>query len=593
VFFFGGSNNAVLAARVIELNHAVASLDALKNRFYGAAGSIAPAEVGAAAAPVLGVGPDESLILVRESLAENGVQHLHFEQRFRNIPVWGNRVVVSRRQTTGQFVGLRGSVVLGITNDVQEMTPNISAQDALQRVQASFRLSPPSSGSNATAINSRFMNESTRLVIFVRPSDLIAKLSYEVTFFAILNSETGAASRPVFFIDAKTGETIYQYEGLTTADGTGPGGNQKTGHYRYGPGQTFPPFSVTEAGGGDCSLSNPLVDTENLNEGTVDIGLPFKYRCYENTTKQINGAFAPMNDAHFFGAIIYNMWKDWYGTAPISQKLTMRVHYGNQFENAFWNGKAMYFGDGQTLFYPLVALDVTSHEIAHGYTEQHSNLTYSKQSGGINEAFSDMAGETAEFYRNSGSPPDFLVGPSIFKQANAALRYMCDPTKDGRSIASAKNYYDGLDVHYSSGVFNKAFCSLAKTTGWDARKAFHVFQVANRDFWTPSTNFQTGAEGVRDAAQAQGYSTNDVCNAFAAVDISITCAPAAKNYLYTTLRIITKNASRGCAASDWSCMTNLCKQDLGQTAWRGWGGCHSHSGDYICNFECGQVRQLF
>ena len=233
-----------------------------------------------------------------------------------------------------------------------------------------------------------------------------------------------------------------------------------------------------------------------------------------------------MNDAYYFAAVIHRMWSDWYKEPPVSQKLVMRVHYGASFENAFWNGRAMYFGDGQTTFYPLVSLEVTSHEIAHGYTEQHSGLVYDQQSGGINEAFSDMAGMAAEYYanwmQNPSNPkePDFLIGKSIMKQ-QAALRNMCDPSTIGISIDSAKNYYDGLDMHFSSGVFNKAFCVLAKSPGWDTRKAFQVFQVANRDYWTPLTNFQNGAEAVRDAAKALGFPVDDVRNAFAAVYIIV------------------------------------------------------------------------
>ena len=65
------------------------------------------------------------------------------------------------------------------------------------------------------------------------------------------------------------------------------------------------------------------------------------------------------------------------------------------------------------------------------------------------------------------------------------------------------------------------------------------------------------------------------------------------SYIYDTLRVITKNASRGCNSGDWNCMANLCKQDLGQTAWRGWGGCDPHNNDYICYFECSVVKSTF
>ena len=67
--------------------------------------------------------------------------------------------------------------------------------------------------------------------------------------------------------------------------------------------------------------------------------------------------------------------------------------------------------------------------------------------------------------------------------------------------------------------------------------------------------------------------------------------PAGPNrYQYTTLRVVNSGAPRGCGYSDWNCMTNLCKADLGSTAWRGWAGCWSSDGNWICYFDCEQVK---
>src|SRR5689334_16951736 len=65
------------------------------------------------------------------------------------------------------------------------------------------------------------------------------------------------------------------------------------------------------------------------------------------------------------------------------------------------------------------------------------------------------------------------------------------------------------------------------------------------------------------------------------------------SYIYSTLRVIRQSASRGCGSGDWSCMTNLCKADLGPDAWRGWSGCDNQGDGYICFFECSQVRKTF
>jgi vibriolysin len=195
----------------------------------------------------------------------------------------------------------------------------------------------------------------------------------------------------------------------------------------------------------------------------------------------------------------------------------MRVHYSSNYENAFWDGSAMTFGDGQNTFYPLVSLDVSAHEVSHGFTEQNSGLIYNGKPGGLNEAFSDMAGEAAEFYMKGSN--DWLVGKDIFK-GNGALRYMNNPTQDGRSIDNQSNYYSGMDVHYSSGVYNKAFYNLATTPGWDTQKAFIVMARANQLYWSAGVGWDLAGNGVMDAACDLNYDPNDVKAALAAVGVN-------------------------------------------------------------------------
>jgi len=329
-------------------------------------------------------------------------------------------------------------------------------------------------------------------------------------------------SRPTGFVDATTGEVISHWEGLTTKLATGPGGNEKTGQYFYG--TDFDSLMVTD----DCKMSSDNVDTIDLNNRTSGGSIHVISPCNEtpdNTYKFVNGAYSPINDGHAFGEAVFNMYKDWYDTAPLSFKLKVRLHFSNNFENAFWDGRQMTFGDGKDKFYPLVSLDVMSHEVSHGFTEQQSGLIYREQSGGINEAFSDMAGEAAEFYINQKpTGNDWLVGADIFKgEAGTALRYFEDPEKDGRSISHADKFVSGMNVHYSSGVFNRAFYLLANTNGWDVHKAFDVFVLANQIYWHPAANYDSAACGVSKATTDLGYRNQDVTKAFEAVGVNATC----------------------------------------------------------------------
>ena len=267
-------------------------------------------------------------------------------------------------------------------------------------------------------------------------------------------------------------------------------------------------------------MTSPNVDTFNMNHATSGSGTLFSFTCPTNNYQTINGAYSPLNDGHFFGNVVFNMYQDWLGQRPISGKLQMRIHYGTNYENAFWDGTAMSYGDGGSTFHPLVSLGVTSHEVSHGYTEQHSNLVYSGMSGGMNEAFSDMAGEAAAWYmRGTGT---FMVGDDI-KKGSGAMRYMYNPELDGISIGHASKYTSSMDVHHTSGVFNKAFYTLAKTSGWTVRKAFEVMADANRVYWTANSTFNQGACGVEKAAADRGYNVADVTAAFNVVGVTGGC----------------------------------------------------------------------
>lgn len=331
---------------------------------------------------------------------------------------------------------------------------------------------------------------------------------------------------------------------LSQAYGTGPGGNTKTGEYRYGDTSAGADFSHLDVGsdGTTCTMSNANVKTVDLNHGTRG-ATPYGFACPENTYQQINGAYSPLNDAHYFGAVVYDMYTAYVGLPPLTFQLAMRVHYSTNYENAFWDGSAMTFGDGYTTFYPLVSLDVSAHEVSHGFTEQNSNLTYSGESGGINEAYSDIAGEAAEFFMRGSN--DFLVGADILKATTGALRYMCNPTQDGKSIDNIANYSAGLDVHYSSGIYNKAFCTLAKTTGWTTQTAFQAFAKANQSYWTPSTGFADGAQGVVDAADNLGSSAQDVIDAFAVVGITGLVLPGTSTPPPSEIVLSASGATRG------------------------------------------------
>jgi Zn-dependent metalloprotease len=462
----------------------------------------APSEAAARHAELLGLDAESTLTVINHRVDREGTNYYRYQQNFRGVPIFGEQVIVSEGR--GQVRNLFGRKVSGLAADLPRGATDMGgARAMLLGKQAALGARLP---------QLLIERDSARRTIFI-DDDNRAHLAYLVTFFAD-KAGGGAPTRPFVIVDAGNGKVLRQWDGLTTdLIGTGPGGNLKTGQYEYG--LDFGNNDVAVSGS-TCTMNNSNVKTVNLNGGTSG-STAFAFTCPRNTVKQINGAYSPLNDAHYFGKVVYDMYNAYVGVAPLSFQLTMRVHYSTNYENAFWDGSSMTFGDGANTFYPLVSLDVSSHEVSHGFTEQNSNLTYSGRSGGINEAYSDMAGEAAEHFMKGSA--DFLVGADIFK-SNGALRYMANPPQDGRSIGNAADYYPGLDVHYSSGVYNKAFYTLAHTAGWNTPDAFRVFARANQLYWTPDIGFNAGACGVGTAATDLGLSAANVATAFAAVGVT-------------------------------------------------------------------------
>jgi Zn-dependent metalloprotease len=531
----------------IDIRRSEKILAELRRRIEAAEPAISPEASSDLIREAIGLSEDNSLQLVRSSSDRRGNTHLHYQRRVRGVPVWGEEIVVTR-DGDGDVTRAYGTVAMGLAGQLETTQPKVGEAEVLKGAKDLVRRG------YGIAPGLTFQEDSVRLVVYNDEGS--ARLSYEVTLFADIVNE-GNPTNPTFIFDAQDGHLIRRFEGLrrfaapedmdggraadragtqrqmiapviederssaaaTDGYGTGPGGNEKTTRYTYG--GTYDPFPVTVEGN-IYIMRAANVQSVNLIHGTSGTE-PFRYNGPENTYKEINGAYSPINDAQFFGNAVYQMCQAWYGIDPLSVRLTQWVHYGRNHENAHWfsASKTMAYGDGYRRFYPLVSLDVCAHEVMHGFTDEHSDLIYDGQSGGMNEAFSDMAGEAAENYMRGNN--DFEVGASIFKRPGEALRYMSDPPRDGRSIDSANDYYEGLDVHYSSGVYNKAFYTLA--TRWDdVRKSFNVFMYANQHTWTPNETFVTAATKVVDAAEALGYPQEDVEDvraAFAAVDINL------------------------------------------------------------------------
>ncbi len=446
-----------------------------------------------------------------ESEDKNGVKHFRYQQLYKGLPVYGHHIL--KHVNNSNKAMFTGNVVQEIHLDLADVKPvaGFSKDVALAQAKETFIKK-----SKMVAAETVFTNEKSELSIYQDKKNGEAKLVYIVSFFADAK-KSGKPARPFYVIDAKTKELVHYWNNLNTdKEGYGPGGNLKTGFYLYGSSYEKLDVRVDDSGWTkDCYMENSDVRTVHMNyqEWGDDT---YSFPCYWSGMDAINGAASPLNDAHFFGNKIVEMYHNWYDTTPLPFQLVMRTHYGFAFENAFWDGETMTFGDGFMSFYPLVAADVAAHEVSHGVTQFNSNLQYEGQSGGMNESFSDMAGEAMKFYIHGHN--NWKVGSDIARTMDA-LRYMDDPTKDGMSIGDARDYSDDLDVHFTSGVYNKAFYLLATHDGWNVKKAFEVMLDANKHYWTPFSTYTDAADGVMQSAKNLGYDVNAVVATFAGVGI--------------------------------------------------------------------------
>lgn len=506
---------------------------------------------------IAGIGIQE----IKRSVDFNKTLHVRVQQTYMGYPVWGGDAVLHIKQgdKTGRSIAnvmqaasnhsssMNGVIYKNIKPDLMDAPQYIFS---VEQAKKAFDIAVADHRREVGATVSAKL-ESNQLIVYIDDKNK-AHWAYHVIFSAGEAPSEKIPAKPSYIIDAVSLDTYVKWNeiksleeaALTDVLGGGFGGNKKTGKLTYdGLANHLPGLKIKrDASNNLCYFRNEevLVQTCTGKSSCGDI-IDFKVACNKTDPKHnnvywngeqdaINGAYSPSNDALFSASITKELYAKWYDLPVLVDEknqpmlLTMVIHLP-KYENAYWNGYAMYFGDGENTFYPLVSLGVTAHEISHGFTQQHADLVYYGQSGGMNEAFSDMAAQAAEFYAYGENK--WEIGSEIFKAENEALRYMDQPSKDcdGRepgdycSIDHVSQYSSGLDVHFSSGIYNHVFYLMSTAPGWNTKKAFDIMVKANQHYWTSTTNFVKGACGVLHAANDYQYDAEAVKNAFKQVGI--------------------------------------------------------------------------
>ncbi|MGW3124250.1 M4 family metallopeptidase [Streptomyces sp. NPDC001107] len=451
----------------------------------------------------IGLGAKEKLV-VRDVVKDaDGTLHTRYERTYEGLPVLGGDLVVD----TAKSGATKG--VIKATNaaiKVSDVTPDITKaaaeQQAVKRAKAL-------GGTKAAA-------DSARKVIWAASGKPV--LAYETVIGGFQDDGTPNALHVI--TDATTGKKLYEYQGIENATGTG--NTQYSGTVSLTTTQSGSNYNLTDGDRGGHK-------TYNLNHGTSGTGTLFSQTSNTWGNGTTSNAGTAGADAHYGAAETWDFYKNTFGRSGIKNNgvgAYSRVHYGNSYVNAFWDDSCfcMTYGDGSNNADPLTSLDVAGHEMTHGVTSNTAGLNYSGESGGLNEATSDILGGVGvEFYANNSSDKgDYLIGEKIDINGDGTpLRYMDKPSKDG---GSADSWYSGvgnLDVHYSSGVANHFFYLLSEgsgakvingvsynsptsdglpVTGIGRDKALAIWYRALTTKWTSTTNYASARTGTLAAA---------------------------------------------------------------------------------------------
>ena len=365
--------------------------------------------------------------------------HVRMDQLQGGVPVFGGQGIL-HLDPSGTVVGLSDGLIRGLAVDV---TPTLDPDAAIDEVLLAH-------GDPVTAV------EADLQVLRHQGRD---HLTYRVRVWDLDND---APAMPVVFVDAHSGEEVWRYDNLQTAKDR-----------------------RTHDGNNGSLLPGTLVRTE----GQGGIG------------------DAPVDDAHDHAGLTYDYYwleqgRDSYD--GLGASLISTAHHRVNYDNAFWNGTQMVYGDGGTFFTPLSgALDVVAHELTHAVTEHSANLIYAGESGGLNEATSDILGAAVEAWSQGWviDADTWRIGEDIALPAlGPALRFMDDPPLDGSSIDHYADFTPGMDVHFSSGIANKAFFLMVQDPALDMPQATDVWYRALTLYMTPSTTFAQARTATIDAA---------------------------------------------------------------------------------------------
>jgi Zn-dependent metalloprotease len=402
---------------------------------------------------------DGQAFVARATLVDaDGSSHVRFDRTLDGLRVVGGDLVVHRdaaQAWDGVSQTLSAPLTLGTRARV--------AQTAAQRTVLTRN-------ARTTAVRGDDTAEASELVVDATSGT--PRLAWEVVTGG--TQADGTPSRLATYVDARTGMVIRSTQQIVNVDGQGQ--TLYSGTVPLSVTQSGSTYQLKNAGVRGNTYTTDMKNAEDsifcqifgsgCSTGTLITSTTTTFGNGLNSNRATAGA-----DAQYGSNETWDYFQTVHGRNGIfnnGKGSYNRVHYGQNYVNAFWDGTKPTYGDGDGVSYgPLVALDVAGHEMSHGVTENTAGLVYSGDAGGLNEATSDIFGTAVEFYANNPSDPgDYLIGEEINLNGNGTpLRYMDKPSKDGASKDCWSSTLKNLDPHYSSGPLNHWFFLASEGSG--------------------------------------------------------------------------------------------------------------------------------
>jgi Zn-dependent metalloprotease len=484
-----------------------------------------------------GLNVNDSLAVQKVDIDDLGMAHTKVRQVVNGIPVWEGEAIVHLRKD-GSLATITDDMKASIIVNTEA---NLSQEDAVSRVIGGYR-------------GRAKMTDDAKVDMWIFRAADRDHLVYRVATARLDGTKDTAA--PVIFIDAQTGEKVFEYNNLQTA----------TGNSLYSGTVTLNTSSV----GATFYLEDTTkkIGTFNMNstgnESTGTGGTQSRYTdtddIWDSTIQRagVDAQFGAVKTFDYYQAIHGRNGIDGLGgpgtttsAATGAAMIVSRVHFGTSgaYNNAFWFNNQMTYGDGNgTTFSPLVTLDVAGHEMTHGVTEKTANLTYANESGALNEGMSDIFGAMVERYTRGVTNSDtWKIGEQCYTPSTSgdALRYMANTHGSGTQTSGGNpDHYterytgtaDSGGVHTNSGILNKAFylsseggthhLSGVTTTGMGATDAEKIYYRGLSVYMTSGTNFAAARTALLNAATdlfgATSAQYNTIATAWCAVGVG-TC----------------------------------------------------------------------